>query len=302
VKCGKPVPFYAGPGTGEWVAKRPDVKDLEGRLWSQLTSAYNDPADILKEFNDPANANIADTYRLRLGRPYMPKEDQLTEAQVYRCCGPGLMQQQHVGPCAMGVDIGREFHIVIGVRTGKDTFEIVRLARIPCQASAVTMDSAFRAVHDIARHFNVRSACLDLRPYEHQVREFAAAEPYRMILCEYTENALMGNTIDDKKGVMKSYRTGLLDTTHELITERRVTLPARCPEVEKLAEHAAGMAKILEKNKKTGVSVYRYVGPEDDHYRHALGYFWLAASEGRVAKVGGARKGPEKARSEYSVI
>jgi len=294
-KCGKAVPTYAGKETGEWVAKKPDVKDLAGYHWSQLSSAFNDPADILKEFNDPKNPNLSDTYRLRLGLPHTPKEARLSVGQVLDCCGSEPMLQRFDGPCAMGVDIGREFHVVIGIRTGPDRYETVRLVRIPCSAGSVTMESAWNAVHDLARVFNVEITVIDIRPYEHDARKFREAEPYRVLLCEYTENALTDNVVNDETGIVKSHRTSLCDTTHRLVAEGRLKIPRRSPEVELFAEHVASMAKILETNKKTGVPIYRYVGPEDDHYRHALGYFWLAAQRLQIASPWGAVDRPRVA-------
>jgi len=294
VKCGKPVPVYAGRGTGQWVAKRPDVKGLTGYRWSQLSSAFNDPADILKEFNDPANPNLADTYRLRLGLPYIPKEDQLTEGQVYDCCGSEPMLQRHRGPCAMGVDIGKEFHVVIGIRVASERFEVLRLARIP-------MAGGWEMLHDLARKFNVRSEVDDIRPYEDSAREHQNAEKHRVLLAEYTENALTGNAVDDERGVVKAYRTGLCDSTHSLIAEKRLTLPRQCPEVKIFAEQAVAMAKILEKDKKTGVPKYRYTSSGDDHYRHALGYYFLAAQRVGISSAAG-QYGKRTPKTEYAIL
>ena len=294
-KCGKAVPVYAGPGTGAWVAKKPEVKDLVGYRWSQLSSAFVDPWDILKEFNDPANPNIGDTYRLRLGLPYIPKEDQLTEGQVFDCCGAEPMLQGHRGPCGMGVDIGKTyFHVVVGIRTASERFEILRFARIP-------MEGGWEALHDLARKFNVRSEVVDIRPYEDGARKHQKAETHQVLLCEYTENALMGNKVDDERHVVKSYRTGLCDTTHRLLAEKRLTIPRRCPEVEIFARQVVSMAKILERNKKTGVAVYRYTSADADHYRHALGYFWLSAQRLGISSASG-RYGKRKPKTEYAII
>ena len=295
-KCGKPVPVYAGKGTGQWVAKRPEVKDLAGYRWSQLSSAFNDPADILKEFNDPANPNLADTYRLRLGLPYIPKEDQLTEGQVYDCCGNEPILQRHPGPCGMGVDLGKSaVYVVIGIRVAKDRFEILRLARVP-------MDGWENTLHDLARAFNVRSEVDDIRPYEDTARKHQKAESHRILLCEYTENALTENSVDEDAGIVKSYRTGLCDSTHRLIAEKRLTLPRRCPEVEIFVAQAAAMAKILETDKKSGVAKYRYTSSGDDHYRHALGYFWLAAQRLQVVSSWGAAERPRVALHAESAV
>ena len=302
LKCGRDVPLYAGKGTAEWVAKKPDVSNLAGYRWSQLSSAFNDPADILKEFNDPHNPNVGDTYRLRLGLPYIPKEDQLTEGQVRDCCGPSLMAQSYKGSCAMGVDIGREFHVAIGVRSGKERLEILRLCRIPCQAKDVRMEEAWGKVHDLARAFGVRSAVIDIRPYEHQARAFRAAERFEVRLAEYTENVLQDGNFDEESGVLKAHRTMLHDTTHRLVSEKRLVLPRRCPEVDLFAEQVSAMAKVLETNKKTGVSVYRYSSSGPDHYRHALGYLWMASRRVSVESTGWESQRPRVALHQTSAL
>jgi len=302
MKCGNPVPIYAGEGTAEWVAKRPEVKDLEGYSLSHLSSARQDPMDVLKEYNDPNNLNRSNTIRLRLGRADVASEARLSPGQVLECCGTETMLQRHTGPCAMGVDIGREFHVVIGIRTGKDRYEILRLTRIPCSASDVTMQSAWNAVHDLARAFNVRSAVVDIRPYEHQAREFRKSESYRVLLCEYTENGLVEIAVNNDTGVVKVYRTGICDTTHRVIAEGAVKLPRRNPEVEIFARHASNMAKILKTDEKTGKAVYRYIKTGDDHYRHAMNCFWLAAQGLSVAFPYGWPARPRQAISEYQRI
>ncbi|KKL52429.1 hypothetical protein LCGC14_2285570, partial [marine sediment metagenome] len=104
---------------GEW---QPSLKEntsyMKGYRWSQLTSAVCDPLDILHDFRDPPEGNLADVYRLRLGLPYIAAEDRLTQAQVYECCNNDGMYSSHSGPCAMGVDVGKVKHIIIGSRTG----------------------------------------------------------------------------------------------------------------------------------------------------------------------------------------
>ena len=115
-------------------------------------------------------------------------------------------------------------------------------------------------------------------------------------------NALMDNTVDQDRGIVKSYRTGICDTTHRLIADKRIVLPRKCPEVDVFIEQVCDMAKILETHKKTGVQVYRYCGTGNDHYRHALNYFYLAASGSRIASASGFVDRPMVAISDYDVI
>ena len=61
-------------------------------------------------------------------------------------------------------------------------------------------------------------------------------------------------------------------------------------------------AKTLETNKKTRQSVYRYLGTED-HYRHALNYFYLAAPKiGRAQTRYTNKQQYETVDDEYALI
>ena len=125
-KCGKEVPVWAGTGTGEWVPDFPDKSNyMHGYMASQLIRPNIDPAEILEDFNNPPFGNLADVYRLRLGRAYSGREDKLRKSDVMACCGNDAPPIRHAGPCAMGVDVGKVKHVVIGTKIDKDRKSVV---------------------------------------------------------------------------------------------------------------------------------------------------------------------------------
>jgi hypothetical protein len=273
--CGKPVL----PEPGEWIPQdRERTAYMRGYRWSQLSSFQNDPGEILSEFTDPPDGNLADVVRLRLGLPYIAAEDRLTVAEVLGCCGSYPMLNSHPGPCAMGVDVGKTKHVVIGVRAGRERYKILRVLRL----------QEWSDLHDIARRFNVRSAVIDIRPYEDKAREFQRQERYRIYLCQYMESTPLGSSYNDKSGIVKVNRTEVMDGTHRLVTGGgNLELPRVCPEVKEFAKQLCATAKVLETNKRTHQQVYRYRKLDnDDHYRHALNYFYLAAQGGRIPVAG----------------
>lgn len=288
-KCGREV-FIRD---GKW---QPELKEntdyMRGYRWSQLTSAVCDPADILEDFSNPPEGNLADVYRLRLGIPYIPAEDRLTEAQVYECCGQEIMPHIHSGPCAMGVDVGKIKHVVIGVKTGNDQYTIVKVIQL----------SAWEDIHNLARRFNVKSAVIDIRPYEDSARKFQSEVKFKTFLCEYKENTPRGIIYNDKNGIVSVNRTEIFDSTHRLVTTPgMLTIPRYCPEVKEFAKQMCGSYKILETNKKSGVSVYRYKG-DNDHYRNAMNYFMLAAKGSRIVRVGGYKNRQKAVNNNYARI
>jgi hypothetical protein len=277
-KCGKELPVWAGEGTGEWVAQYPDKSNyMHGYRWSQLTSAFNDPAEILEDFTNPPNGNLGDIYRLRLGLPYSSRDDKLKKSDVLSCCGNDVAPNTHSGPCAMGVDVGKVKHVVIGFRTGNDTYEILRAAK--CES--------FNEIHDLAKRYGVKSAVVDIRPYEDEARQFQRSEPYRIYLCEYSDSMISETQFNDNNGTVKVHRTGIFDSSHRLFMRGKARLPRQTPEVEEFARQCCNCAKFEEKDKKKGTTVYRYrpTGDQQEHFRSALNYFLIAASGSKIARV-----------------
>jgi hypothetical protein len=78
-------------------------------------------------------------------------------------------------------------------------------------------------------------------------------------------------------------------------------LPRNCPEIKEFAIQVCNPAKVLEVNKKTKQTLYRYRGT-DDHYRHALNYFLLAVRKIGRADPRGKRKKYRKVMNEYARI
>lgn len=278
-KCEKPL----GYNDGEYVADNPNVKDMVMYQWSHLSSAYIDPLRILRDFRNPPEGNIGDVYRLDLGLAYSSKDEKLRKDVVLSCCGNNGMPERHAGPCAMGVDNDDKKHVVIGIRTGNDRYEIVKVAVV----------EDFGQVHDLAIKYNVKSAVGDLRPNADSAREFQKMEKYKVYLNEYTESPLNEAFFNDNTGIVKSYRTGIFDSSHRVISGGQLVLPRRCPAIEDFAIQCCNCVKSKEVDKKKGVVVYRYkkTGNGNDHYRNAFNYFLLAASGHRIRTVSPNRNG-----------
>lgn len=281
--------------TSKWVPQVPSNSDyMHGYRWSQLTSAFNDPAEILRDFREPPENNLADVYRLRLGLPYIAAEDRLTMADVYNCCNNDGMYPNHPGPCAMGIDVGIVKHIVIGIRLNNKQYQILKVAQL----------SDWKDIHDLARKFHVISAVIDIRPYQDTVKKFQIDEPYPIFLCEYSNSPAYTRTWDIKRGIVKDYRTALFDETHRMVTTPgMLTIPRESPEIKEFAKQMCNAYKLLETNKKTGAKEYRYKG-EKEHYRNGLNYFLLAASRCRIGRADGdtIRHRQTKVISQYARI
>jgi hypothetical protein len=291
-KCGKPVPMCTGYDYeageiigGEWRPDNPSVKDFEGYNLSHLASLklINDPASVLEDFINPPNNDKGNVLRLRLGQAYSSAEDKLHEHTILDNCGNDGMAERHEGPCAMGVDVGNIYHIVIGIRTGAERFEIIKVAQV----------QSFNDIHDLTRRYNVRSTVVDIGPVGEAHRVFQKSERSygnKVWLCRYDESPLIESDFNENNGIVKAYRTGIFDKSHRYLTEGNIRLPRLQPAIKEFAKQCCNCAKHREEDKYGGyVSRYYKVGTQDslhgDHYRNALNYFILAAQSSRIRIV-----------------
>ena len=263
------------PKNGRWAAQYFErSKDMVGWWISQLNSAFVDPGAILKAFNDPPNGNLTEVYNSKLGMAYVAAENRLSISDIYSCCGQDVMSTKETGPCCMGVDVGKLLHVVVGFKQRENVLELCYMARV----------SSFSDLHDIAKRFNVQCAVIDMEPEMRKAREFQAAEDYPVFLCDYQDSVKKGPQWDEENKLVKVHRTEICDTTHELFTKPgALILPRRCDEVDRFANQARNIAKVLEEDPETGSREYRYRKLGEDHYCHALNYCYLASTKIRIA-------------------
>jgi hypothetical protein len=295
-KCGKEIPMWAGEGSAEWVPDYPDkTKYMQGYMGSQLMSPRNDPAEILEDFVNPPFGNLADVYRLRLGRPYSNRDEKLRKSDVLANCGNDSPAPNHKGPCAMGVDVGKIKHVVIGIKIARERYEIIRACKV----------KSFQDVYDLAKKYHVKSDVVDIRPYEDEARNYQKSSGHKTFLCEYSDTQIVDSVFNENTGIVKTHRTGIFDQTHRLLSQRSIVLPCQCPEIDEFARQCCNCAKFEEQDKRKGTIVYRYrpTGDRQEHFRNALNYFILAASGHRLRTVSRYKKTTqEKVISNYARI
>lgn len=256
------------PKDGHWEAQA--VSDTAGWRISQLNSMYIEPEAILKAFETPSDYNTTtqEVYNSKLALPYIAAENRLTRQQVLACCGIETPLTGHVGPCAMGVDVGKNLHVVIGGKTSEGQHKILKTIDV----------GSWNDVHDLAEKFNVRCAVIDMYPEIHKAREFQEQEPYEIFLCDYSEYLSTGYQWNLLKGTVTANRTELMDETHTLVTKPgMLTLPRVSDRIKEYSVQMCNTAKVLETDPESGHSIYRYRKLGPDHYRHTTNYFYLAA-------------------------
>lgn len=279
-KCGNEIL----PTEGHWEPTEEKYSDyMWGYQLSQLSSVKNDPAEILKEYRDPPEDNLSEIVRLRLGWPHISSSEKLSKEDVLACCDDVMAPKiNHPGPCAMGLDCMKTKNVIIGARLSNGNRIIYYTGIIAGQG----MES-WNEISDLCHRFHVKSAVIDIRPYEDMARHFQQkhASNMKVWLCEYKEATPLGTIFNPNTGIVQVARTEIMDSTHRLIsTKGSLILPRRSNKIIEFAKQVASSFKVLETNKKTGQKIYRYRHQTNvpDHFRHSLNYFYLASGNKRI--------------------
>lgn len=269
-KCGKEI-FSSN---GEWVAERPSVDNYIGWWISQLNSNYIDPGHILRLFEDPPRGNVGEVYNSKLGMAHIDAANRLEVNEVLSCCTNNIMDTKHAGPCAMGVDVGKTLHYVIGTRSSGDRRKIVKVGKC----------TEFKDLLELERKYNVKCTVIDANPDTHAARDHLRASRAAVYLCTYSESQGGSIKFMDDDGRVLVNRNEILDRTHNLVVDRgRLELPRISSEIEEYAKQMTMVCKTYVEDPITRALKPRYIklngGGTDDHFRHATNYFELASEK-----------------------
>lgn len=254
------------PSDGQWVAAKPSLsRDAIGWQISHLNSTFVTPANILARFRNP-NTDMGTFYRLTLGQAYIEATNRLSIEEVMALCGSdGIASSDH-GACFMGVDQGKDLHVVIGKKHPRAYGQIVHLG----------IYKDWEELDPLVSNFNVIRAVVDALPETRNARSFAERHKGKIYLNYYNEHQKGSYAWNESEFIVQCNRTESLDASHKEINEEAIYLPKKCEITELFAEHLHNVAKKLEEDEQTGSKHYVYVKLGPDHFRHSYNYECIA--------------------------
>jgi hypothetical protein len=253
---------------GEWVAKKPSISDKRGYHYSQLFSQFVSPAEILHQFR--TTTNLTDFYNLKIGVAYVEAENRLSIQEVLALCGNDGIVSQDPGPCSMGVDQGKDLHVVIEKRDWIKAGKIIHLG----------IYKDWEELDRLMKVFHVTKCVVDALPETRNARAFAERHKGKVFLNYYSEHQKGKYAWNEKDLTVTCNRTESLDASHNEIMNSQIILPKECEIVREFATHLHNVAKKLEEDEETGSKRYIYVKFGPDHFRHALNYKAMARGYG----------------------
>ncbi len=276
---------------GQWIHEYPDRRELGFWIDSLMTPIDRLLESFMFRYHNANPKQLLEFSRSILGIAAIEAENQLSQQDVYANCNSEQMCLNYTdSETAMGFDVDPVMHAVIGIRTGKDTYEILRMVRA----------DEFSQLHDIAKAMNVKYCVEDAMPDIHASREFQKTEPYKIWRCFYSEFQTSAPDFDNEKGTIKCNRNEMCDKVHDVFVNNKITIPRRTPEIETYAYQMTRTAKVLMENPDTGQKKPKWIkkAGKEDHYFHATLYFLLAASKLMPVKKDGSLKNTRYFRSK----
>lgn len=252
---------------GHWEADFPERR--EAGFWtSGLLSPLADLDEYMYQYNNIEGAKMSEFMRSTLGIATTEAENQLDDTTVLSRCTKNENQMVSVGETVYGADIGKKIHVVFGIRTGRESYDVLCVRRL----------KDLQELHDLAQKMNAHRGIIDSGPYDHGVREFQKTEPYTIYLCQYSEQ-MPGRPIYDRKGgIVKCNRNEWCDKVHSTFSNNNIRIPRASPEIEEYSREMTRTAKTVIEHPDTGIPKPRWIKLGPDHYYHATLYFLLAAS------------------------
>ena len=253
---------------GHWETVFPERR--EAGFWvSGLLSPLADLDEYMYQYHNIEGTKMSEFMRSTLGIATTEAENQLDDTTVLSRCTSHANQMVSTGETVMGVDIGKTIHVVIGIRTGREAYDIFGIYRL----------GDLRELHDLALKMNVHGAVIDSGPHDFGVIDFQKTEPYTIYLCQYSEQMPGKPIYDRKSGILKCNRNEWCDKVHSTFIQNNIRIPRVSPEINEYAREMTRTAKTTITHPDTGVPKPRWIKLGEDHYYHATLYFLLAASK-----------------------
>ncbi len=221
--------------------------ETSGYHYSQLFSHFVEPGDILHQFR--TTDNLADFYNLKIGNAYVEAENRLTVQEVLALCGHDGIAGHDEGPCYMGVDQGKDLHVVIGKKHPQKAGKIIHVAAY----------KDWDELDRLMRNFNVTRCVVDALPETRNARAFAERFRGKVFLNYYNEHQKGHYAWNERELIVSCNRTESLDASHREIMDKAVIFTKQCGIIRDFANHLHNVAKRLEENEETGSKRYVYL-------------------------------------------
>ena len=178
-----------------------------------------EPGEILREYRKTRYPERF--YNLKIGIAWADVTHRVDRMTVLALCGEEPMATSSREECTMGVDTGRQLHVVVSRRLGEsDTHKVVYIG----------VHQEFSELDDLMRRFNVTTCVIDALPEVHATRDFAVRHRGRVWMNYFVEHQKGAVDWNWREMIVRENRTEALDRSRRVIREKQIILPRARPQ------------------------------------------------------------------------
>ena len=250
-KCGKPFDRFED---GTFI----DFKQshISGKQMSRVFSGTSPLFKMVDKFSEALENDykMQRFYNSELGESYVSTGAKIDDGAIFKCAREYLMPDSCSSPCAMGIDVGIEMHVVIN-------------QLLPDHRRRVVFTGTVREaeeIYELWKQYNCKFGVVDAHP-ETRLAKKLCAMIQGMAMCLYI-NGVKDSV--DKQKVLRVDRTSSLDEVKEVIALQTIEFPKNVMQMKNFTSHLKASTRIFDEKSQ----LYKWVETGPDHYAHAMVY------------------------------
>lgn len=261
----------------EWVTENPDDgHDAVGIQVSPFDAPNVISVPYLVEASTKYNRS-QDFVNFNLGLPAEDSEATLTRTDLESLF---VLAEAGAGAYVMGVDVGNQYHFVVGKVDGYGDIFVVHVEQVP-------MGKARERYHDLRKQYRVVCTVIDSAPHAETVMGLQEGDPnlyaavYQRLKTINTHTVVNREEEKDKgEGFVRQVninRSRAFDAYMAFIRENHLQI-AETPNRELVIQHHTSMKRVKTWDPESGELSYTWQKTDgEDHLHHAFVYLWVAA-------------------------
>ena len=263
-KCNKPVDRFKD---GEWVN---ETTGKSGYQISKLFSSTTTFCEMVGKFDlaltDPAK--MQRFYNSELGLPYEAYGDKINRSDLDSIKADYLMPESLSGKdvSLIGIDVGSFLDVIIARLLPDYRLQVVHIGR-------------YKEFEDIVRliiRYNTIIGVMDAKPEIRLAKSFCELkiiDKRRFIGYRCNESDTIRDTVDNRRRIITTNRTALLDFVRSFILTNKAELPKNAEKIPDFYDQMTAAVRVFDDKRN------RYVWEEGnlpDHFHHAFAFLLLA--------------------------
>lgn len=259
-----------------WVHARPDNPKKSFYISPLDVPAINTPEKILR--NVANYKRHADWINFGLGKAYEDAENSVVLEVVEKqaVTPPVPPGTQGVMNAAMGSDVGKVSHMLIGKKSGEN-IDILWAERIRADGK----DTLVNTWRERMGQYGVAKAVVDAGPDIASplklIEESAWGQAWACYFTRGSKTKLEDFSLDEEKQVVSAARTAVIDAVIKKLNAGQVRLPKNHPETKLMLKHFSTMKRVSRQSEVTGDTKAHWTSTStENHYFMALVYLYLA--------------------------